>query len=236
MSFLTEEQLSEVADKFSRFKEAPWFTVEPLDIIIGGCGGIGSWTALLLSRQAHNLYLFDNDRVEELNLGNQLFKHSDVGENKTQAVANTIRELSGQDNIEQYDLYTKESISGPIMISAFDNMSARKIMFENWVSYVKANPEDNCIFLDGRLSQELMQVFAVLPKDIDNYREHLYDDSEIEELPCGYKQTSHSAAIIAGLITGLLSNFVSTVNENERRLIPFFTELNIPTMFMTHTI
>ncbi len=87
-----------------------------------------------------------------------------------------------------------------------------------------------------RLSQELLQIFAVLPKDIDNYREHLYDDSEIEELPCGYKQTSHSAAVIGGLITGILSNFVSVINDNERRLIPFFTELNIPTMFMTHTI
>jgi len=50
------------------------------------------------------------------------------------------------------------------------------------------------------------------------------------------RQVINVVLIIAGLITGLLSNFVSTVNENERRLIPFFTELNIPTMFMTHTI
>jgi tRNA A37 threonylcarbamoyladenosine dehydratase len=153
MSYLTEEQLEEVADKFSRFKEAPWFRTEPLDIIIGGCGGIGSWTSLLLSRQAHNLYLFDDDRVENLNLGNQLFRHSDVGENKTQAVTNVIRDLSGQDNIEQYELYTSESISGPIMISCFDNMKARKVMFDNWVNYVKTNPEDNCIFIDGRLKK-----------------------------------------------------------------------------------
>lgn len=234
MSLLSEQELETVAEKYSRFKEAPWFSLEPLDIIIGGQGGIGSWLAVLLSRQGHNLYTFDADTVENLNLGNQLFKHSSVGSLKTQAVADVIKELSGQDNIEQYGLYESDSLVGPIMMSAFDNMSARKIMFENWSKYALENPDEDCIFIDGRLSKELMQVFAVLPKDIEKYKEFLFDDSEIEELPCGYKQTSHSAAIIAGMMTGILSNFRCNILNTEPRLVPFFTEFNVPTMYLTH--
>lgn len=231
---LTEEELEQVDSKYSRFKEAPWFSLEPLDIIIGGCGGIGSFTAFLLSRQGHNLYLYDMDTVEEINLGNQLFKQSDVGTSKTQAVTNIIKELSSQENVEQYGAFDSTSMGNSIMIAAFDNMSARKLMFEKWVEYVNENPDEKCLFIDGRLSQELIQVFAVTPDRIEEYKQYLFDDSEIEELPCGYKQTSHSAAIIGGLIVGLLSNFRSNVLGNERRLIPFFTEFNVPTMFLTH--
>ena len=50
MSLLSEQELETVAEKYSRFKEAPWFSLEPLDIIIGGQGGIGIVTGKQIGR------------------------------------------------------------------------------------------------------------------------------------------------------------------------------------------
>jgi tRNA A37 threonylcarbamoyladenosine dehydratase len=48
----------------TRFKDAPFITEHPLDIIVIGAGGISSWAALFLSRLQHNLYVYDFDSFE----------------------------------------------------------------------------------------------------------------------------------------------------------------------------
>ncbi len=68
--------------KKSRFRDADWF--EKADtlktpIVIGGAGGIGSWLVLFLSRILNNctdLYLFDFDSVEEVNIGKSPYNES----------------------------------------------------------------------------------------------------------------------------------------------------------------
>ncbi len=34
----------------NRFKDAPWYAKEDVNVLIGGAGGIGSWLTLFLSR------------------------------------------------------------------------------------------------------------------------------------------------------------------------------------------
>ena len=81
-----------------------------------------------------------------------------------------------------------------------------------------------------RLTMEQLQIFCVTPDRIEEYeREHLFDDSEVEDAPCTMKQTSHSAAMIASHMVGLFTNHITNIYEREIiRDIPFYYEYFIP--------
>ena len=189
-------------------------------------GGIGSWLSFLLGRMGCHLYLFDNDEIDETNMGGQLYQSGQIGMSKVEAALNNVYTFSGNSNIETFSKYTEESESCPIMFSCFDNMKARKLMFENW-----AAGDDRSIFIDGRMLAESFQIYAVLPGSEDRYRESLFDDSEVEEQPCSAKATSHTAAMISSMMVGIFTNYLSNIKtEMNIREVPFFTS------FETHLL
>lgn len=231
------EKEEEVVSQRVRFSGAPWFGVEDYPVIIGGTGGIGSWVSTLLSRIGFELYLYDFDSVEEHNIGGQLFKNSDIGKKKTEAISDVIKEFSDHSVAETHEKYTKDSMSGPIVISCFDNMEARKTMFDNWTKYAQNeyNAEEDgcpCIFIDGRLLAEQLQVFCITrdEKRIKSYREdYLFNDNEVEDAECSYKQTSHCASMIASFMVSFLTNSIANFKENNTiREVPFSLEYYIP--------
>lgn len=201
--------------KQSRFRDASWFSkIEKLNtpIIVGGVGGIGTWLILFLSRMLNNeteLYIYDHDIVEEINMAGQLYGTKHIGKPKVEAIENIVKEFTGFENIfPQYKKYDETSFSCPIMFSAFDNMKARKIMFENWKK--EATVFEDSIFIDGRLLAEQLQVFFVTSESIDTYeKEYLFDDSEVESENCSYKQTTHFAANIASKMVQGFTNWLS---------------------------
>ena len=74
-----------------------------------------------------------------------------------------------------------------------------------------------------------MQIFCVTPKYISKYKEHLFDDSEVEDAPCTMKQTSHSAAMIASHMTAFFTNHLTNNNSGDiDRTVPFLWEYFIP--------
>lgn len=145
-------------DTTSRFKGAEWFkTVQAMSITIAGLGGIGSWTAFLVSRLSPSrMKIYDPDTVEEVNLSGQLFSISDTGHFKAYAVNNFIHEYSNYFNVgchsERFTLSTKVDPLFRIMICGFDNMTARKNAYTVWK---KANKDTanskNALFIDGRI-------------------------------------------------------------------------------------
>lgn len=221
--------------KKSRFRDALWF--DKLDsfnvpIIIGGAGGIGSWLALFLSRVISSktpVIIYDFDSVEEINIAGQLYKISDIGKRKTDAVVQVVKDFSGYGSmIVQNERYDEKSLAGPIMFSAFDNMKARKDMFRNWKS--EAAKDSRAIFIDGRLLAEQLQVFFVTPERAVLYEKYLFDDSEVPDTSCSYKQTSHFAAIIAAkMVQGFTNWFIQDAAE-----LPFFYE-EIGSLFLANT-
>jgi len=151
--------------KKSRFRDASWF--EKVDnfnmpVIIGGAGGIGSWLTLFLARMLPStgyIFLYDFDRVEEVNMAGQLFEFGHINKSKVVAVEDIVDRFSQYTGLScQNEKYVKDSLKSPVMFSAFDNMEARKVMFENWKSEAASNPEQ-AIFIDGRLLAEQLQVF-----------------------------------------------------------------------------
>lgn len=214
--------------QFDRFKDAAWFPKEDETVMIGGAGGIGSWLTLFLTRAGFKPTVFDFDLIEEHNLGGQLFRQSDIGRHKVNALQNILTEFAGV-TINAFTNRIDENSAGHhFVFSAFDNMKARKDLFEAW----KRNIE-GCtvtpIFIDGRLEMEQMQIFCVTPDKILDYEKQLFDDFEVEDAPCTMKQTSHSAAMIATLMTSFFTNHMTNIYERDVvRDVPFYHEFFIP--------
>jgi len=212
-----------------RFSDAPWYRPD-IDVIIGGAGGIGSWLSLFLGRQECNIYLYDDDVIDETNLGGQLYSTNMIGKTKADATADLVSQFASN-SIEKMGKYTNTSMTCPAVFACFDNMEARKIMFNNWASSPKKQ-----IFIDGRMLAENFQIIAVTSKDIDRYqKEELFDDAEVEEERCSMKATSHCGALVAGYMVSVFNNYVSNYLEKGNfREIPFKMYYDLPTL--TNTI
>lgn len=206
-----------------RFSEASWFKAPKERIIIGGAGTISSWLSLFLSRIGYPLYIYDDDTVEEVNMAGQFYKINDTNSFKVTALVDNIRDFADQRPFYEANKYTCDSDITNIMISGFDNMAARKVFFENW--YANPNRE---LLIDGRLTAEDGQIFAVTKGMEEEYKKFLFSDEEVIDLPCSFKSTTHSGALIASLMTSILNNYISnTFLEEDLREVPFFTSFNL---------
>lgn len=252
--------------RVARFSDAPWARKDGefyYQVLIGGAGGIGSWLTILLSRTntAEPIEVIDFDRIETHNLGGQLFSNSSVGSTKVGELAR-INSIIGSASINPTEGRVEVDFIcyHPIVFSAFDNMIARKNLFNSWLTTIKKGGEElpeefqsehedesvtyeefepsECLFMDGRLNAEQMQIFCIRGNDtaaIDKYqKEFLFNDNEVEDLPCTFKQTSHSAAMIASHMVGFYTNFISNIKEgDDDRALPFMWEYHIPLNLVT---
>lgn len=222
----------------SRFKDALWFPKEETNVIVGGAGGIGSWLTVLLARAGFFPIVYDFDTIEEHNMGGQLFPKRLIGKTKVEALKEITTDFTSTEIVANCEAYTPDTMSHTYVFSAFDNMKARKDMFENWKAFVKEweesdKTEPEPIFIDGRLTMEQLQIFCVTPDRIKDYEEHLFDDSEVPDAPCTLKQTSHSAAMIASHMVGFFTNHITNTNVGERdRNLPFMWEYFIPICYV----
>lgn len=211
-----------------RFKDAPWFTTQKPPVMIGGAGGIGSWLTALLSRAGFECHVFDFDVYETHNMGGQFLVKQAIGKPKVDALQELIRNFSDEEIQVYNEPYTEESMTNDIMFSGFDNMAARHIYFKRWLQYNEDNP--NAIFIDGRLTAEQLTIFCVKGADypaIDLFqRKYLYPDSNVPDAPCTFKQTSHTAAMIAAHMVTFFTNFYAKVlGKDDARTVPFRWEL-----------
>lgn len=215
--------------QYDRFKDAPWFPQRDELVMIGGAGGIGSWLAFFLTKAGFKPTVYDFDVIEEHNIGGQLFRPSDIGSLKVNALFSIIKEFCGDEINTISSRINEDSPTHYFMFSAFDNMKARKDLFEVWKRSIHNCPVTP-IFIDGRLTMEQLQIFCVTPDNMKNYEDnHLFDDSEVEDAPCTMKQTSHSAGMIATHMVGLFTNHITNIYEREiLREIPFYYEFFIP--------
>lgn len=208
-----------------RFSGAPWAHSHQ-HLIIGGVGGIGSWVAFFLARIGHTLHIYDMDTIDTTNMGGQLYKESHVGVLKAEAISEIIKEFSGKDaNVFINSTYDKDSQTSPIVFSCFDNMATRKLMFEKW-----AKQDSRELFIDGRLLAEVGMVFTVQKGQEEAYRKELFDDSEVDEVDCSFKATSHAGAYIGSIMTNSLNSYLSNkALEFDGRELPFRRDFVFPT-------
>lgn len=214
--------------RFDRFKGAPWFPQGQENILVGGCGGIGSWLVFFLAKIGYIPIVYDFDTIEPHNLGGQLFRSIDVGTHKVNAMSSICRDFCDI-NITGFNVKVDENTpTHHFVFSAFDNMKARKDLFEVWKKSIPGSIVTP-IFIDGRLEMEHLQIFVVTPDRIADYEARLFDDSLIEDAPCTMKQTSHTAAMIATHMIGFFTNHIANIYERDTmRNSPFFWEYIVP--------
>jgi hypothetical protein len=243
-------KIEEVEPRFGRVKGASWFPLlYKREVLVLGQGGIGSWASLLLSRVGCTLHIFDMDEYETHNMTGQAVNHNYIGDNKAEAMEQMIHLFSPGTQVHAYpQRYSEESFTGEIMICGFDNMLARKIAYYNWKENMMQDVHDqgadinNYFFQDGRLLAEQLQIFNIPGNDTARMAEYeknwLFDDAEVEEAECTFKQTSHCAAMIASHMVGFLTNWVSNVDLVENgfpplKALPFMYEYLIPANLVT---
>jgi|SRR6218665_1478347 len=213
-----------------RFKDAPWFDKEnKIAAMIGGAGGIGSWLAFFLSRAGFKTIVYDDDYVEAHNLGGQLFTRKDIGTRKVAALSKMISIFCEKDIHAIGSKLTNATMSHIFCFSAFDNMEARRMMFNVWSK--NCIDKNSCaLLIDGRLLMEQMQILCVTPKTAEEYeKKYLFSDAEAEDAPCTMRQTSHTAAMIAAFMTGFFTNHLTNIAEGDAvRDVPFYYEYFLP--------
>ena len=232
-----------VDEATSRFSSAIWYeNIQKKTVILAGVGGIGSYVGFLLARmKPASMFIYDDDIVEAVNMSGQLYGQSDLGRSKVSALAEMIRNYAGYSSVFAIsERFTDESEASDIMICGFDNMRARKLFFNKWLSHVQSKSEEerkNCLFIDGRLAAEEFQVLCIKGDDeynINRYNnEFLFSDEEADETICSYKQTTFCANMIASYMVNLFVNFCTNQCEPViDRDLPFLTTYNAETMYL----
>lgn len=222
--------------KHGRFKGVEWYPRGDTYTLVGGAGGIGSWLTMLLARAGFKPVVFDFDSLEEHNMSGQLYSKHMIGMPKVEALKKVVSDYCSAELIVFNEKVTSDTFTHSITFSAFDNMKARRDLFDSWKQSFHTDP--TAIFIDGRLTAEQMQIFCVVGgnhKDIETYDyDHLFHDFMVEDAPCTLRQTSHAAAMIASHMVGFLTNHITNVyNEEVMRPVPFSWEYFIPLDLLT---
>lgn len=233
-----------VDETTSRFSGAIWYEeIKKQTVTLAGVGGIGSYVGFLLGRlKPQRLIIYDPDRVETVNMSGQLYGQTDVGNYKSVALANMVRNYANYNNIVALnDRFEANSEATDIMICGFDNMTARRTFYEKWKQKVLSYPagSDNrkkCLFIDGRLAAEEFQVLSIQGDDeramVEYEDKWLFSDAEAEETICSYKQTTFMANMIASVMVNVFVNFVANqCGPIIDRDVPFFISYDASTMF-----
>lgn len=209
-----------------RFKDLEWAipSKEETAVVIG-VGGIGSWLVLFLSRIGVELYIYDDDVIDQTNMSGQHYQISDINNSKQEVMINQAKQFSNHDNITGLGRFGENSPVSPIMFSCLDNMSTRKIAFDKWKIQ-----KDRELFVDGRMLAESFQIFTVQKGQEEYYEKTLFNDSDVPDLECSAKATSHCGAMIASKITGIFTNYMyNKIVGDDIREIPekFFYDIEL---------
>lgn len=177
-----------------------------VDIV--GAGGIGSWTAMLLTRLGiGRLRVFDPDVVEPVNVPSQVYLPEQVGMPKVEALGALLPSREGQTRSLHATRWNGQPLSG-IVISAVDSMEVRRRIWE----HVKQEPVARRVplLIDPRMGGTTGMIITVRPEvDRAFYEERWYSDERAVDLPCTARAVCFNTVGIAAVITSVVALHVS---------------------------
>ena len=116
-------------------------TIQAVHIGIGGCGGLGSNTAVLLTRCGFQHFtIMDFDRVSASNLNRQQFTLKDIGQPKTGCLANKMRAVNPDVSCRPFDARWQKNmandpfLSCDVIVEAFDQAEVKTAFVEYYHS------------------------------------------------------------------------------------------------------
>src|SRR3712207_4541700 len=125
---LLHEELYRGAEKVARLRE--------VTLVICGAGALGSNLADNLARQGFaSLAVIDHDRVEEHNIGTQLYGENEVGVWKVEALRNRLFRAAGVEvDAVRKELTAQNAAAllkgAGLVVDTFDNSASRRLVQE----------------------------------------------------------------------------------------------------------
>lgn len=156
----------------------------PNTVTVIGVGGIGSWTALDLALAGvEKLYVVDFDEIEEHNLNRTPFKTSQIGMQKTAAVAELIQErridaevIPVNKRIEDTAGVVREDMEDSVVIDCRDHASplpdgiSESVLltagYDGFEYTMHVKPDYEAIFGDAETEYETVPSFIAPPQVI----------------------------------------------------------------------
>jgi len=171
----------------------------PIHII--GCGGIGSWTTLLLAKMGcSNITIYDDDLVEDHNIASQFFQEGDVGKPKSSTTLTNVLLFSGMP-VKVLEQEEESEIEEGIVILAIDSMEER-------IRLGTIMKDKNIFVIDGRMGGLQAEVYCRRAK---SYLSTTVAPDRVDEERCTEKSISFNCAFISSMI----ANYVKMYAKEE---------------------
>lgn len=184
--------------------------IEGKSVYMIGAGGVGSPTALILSKMGfEDIHVFDHDIVEDQNVGSQLYWTTQDQQKKVEALKSFVETFTAYP-----EKFPKEGLKlNPlsIVISAVDSMEMRKQIWD----YLKEQPMIS-LYIDARMGLESIRIYGIdmnNDKEIDLYEQNLYPDSEADITPCSARAVAYNGFFAASVIGGIVSAYLRGVEK-----------------------
>jgi sulfur carrier protein ThiS adenylyltransferase len=179
--------------------------------VVIGVGAIGRQVALQLTAVGIPLLiLYDHDRVEEVNLASQGYRPDQLSCFKTDATAADCQRLNPQVHVipsaERFRRsFARQVVVGQsslIVFACVDSIVTRRLIWE-------AVKLQAALFVDGRMSAEIIRVLAVdSPASDDFYLSTLFASEEAYAGSCTARSTIYTASVAAGLMVGQMTKWL----------------------------
>ena len=187
---------------------------KPVHVI--GAGATGSWCAFFLAKLGvKDITVWDFDIVEPHNLPNQLYKPSDIGRPKVDALKGIIEDFTGitiKAMNEEVDGST--ALTGVVFLLT-DTMVSRNNIFKEALRF---KPFVDLV-IETRMDYNGGRIYTVNPMDViqvNKYEETLYSDEEADvsgPSACGASQTIVATAV--DIVAQAIWNFINYSNQEE---------------------
>jgi sulfur carrier protein ThiS adenylyltransferase len=192
-------------------------------VYVYGAGSVGSHIVYLLAKiGAKGITVIDFDKVEEPNIGNQFYKINQIGMKKVEAIKQNIKEFTGINiSIQDRKLVGDDNLdvgADTIHIMTFDNIKARKIVFEQLKGFLVT-------MIDARAGGQAYEVYEVNMADEEQcikYEQSL--EGKFSDAECGLQTVAYN---VASLAAEVVSQFKKINNNEENRKTKFIREMAV---------
>jgi PRTRC genetic system ThiF family protein len=147
----------------------------PITISVIGCGGTGAYVVTQLAKIAISLrelkdidlhvVVYDYDKVEQHNVGRQLFSYADVGKYKSDVIVERVNRFYGLQWISKREKVNK-SLESNIVITCTDNLSSRTVQGTTIMSSRWPNHKTQYYWLDFGNSTNYGQFILATKQEI----------------------------------------------------------------------
>jgi molybdopterin/thiamine biosynthesis adenylyltransferase len=167
-----------------------------IDVI--GAGATGSKVAMSLAKLGIiNIHVWDFDKVEAHNVGNQLFGNDDIGKLKVEALKEMVERQTGTKITTHNERVDGTQELGHVVFLLTDTMSSRKEIFAKGLKFKLRTK----LMIETRLGADGGRIYVINPSklpEVKGWEDTLYGDDVAEVSACG-------ASITVGPTAGVVA-------------------------------